>query len=315
MDRGGDGLVSGKIAFMFPGQGSLEVGMGRDIAEAVPEAMAVFEAGSEASGLDLRALCFESPIENLVDTEVQQPALVTASLAIAEAIRARGIHPDFVVGHSVGEYAALAAAESLSLKHAVALVRERGLAMAEAARERPGAMAAILGLADEVVEALCTKIHEVWPANYNCPGQLVISGANPSVDEACSEAELEGARRAIRLRVSGAFHSPLVERAAERLKPAIEKVSFGDPQAAFMSTVTAQLEHAQRYRGLLLDQLTAPVKFTQAATELVQQGVTTFVEVGPGNVLSGLLKRIDRGVKAIPVNNLKALEALEDAVG
>ena len=307
--------MSGKIAFMFPGQGSLEVGMGRDIAEAVPEAMAVFEAGSEASGLDLRALCFESPIENLVDTEVQQPALVTASLAIAEAIRARGIHPDFVVGHSVGEYAALAAAEAVSLKNAVALVRERGLAMAEAARDRPGAMAAILGLADEVVEALCKKIHEVWPANYNCPGQLVISGANLAVDEACSEAEREGARRAIRLRVSGAFHSPLVERAAERLKPAIEKVSFADPQAAFMSTVTAQLEHAQRYRGLLLDQLTAPVKFTQAATELVQQGVTTFVEVGPGNVLSGLLKRIDRGVKAIPVNNLKALEALEDAVG
>ena len=307
--------MSGKIAFMFPGQGSLEAGMGRDIAEAVPEAMAVIDEGSEASGLDLRTLCFESSIEDLVDTEVQQPVLVTVSLAIEEAIRARGIHPDFVVGHSVGEFAALAAADTLSVKDAIALVRERGLAMAAAARERPGAMAAILGLADEVVEALCQKIHEVWPANYNCPGQLVISGASPSVDEACAEAEREGARRAIRLRVSGAFHSPLVAHAAERLKPAIEKAQFSVPHSEFMSTVTAKLEDAQRYRELLLEQLTAPVRFTQAARQLIDQGVTIFVEVGPGNVLSGLLKRIDRGVKAIPVNNLKALDALEDAVG
>jgi [acyl-carrier-protein] S-malonyltransferase len=307
--------VSGKIAFMFPGQGSLEVGMGRDIAEAVPEAMAVYDQGSEASGLDLRKLCFESPVEALVDTEVQQPVLVTASLAIEEAIRSRGIRPDFVVGHSVGEFAALAAANALSVADAIALVRERGLAMAEAARERPGAMAAILGLADEVVEALCQKIQEVWPANYNCPGQLVISGSNPSVDEACAEAEREGARRAIKLRVSGAFHSPLVERAAERLKPAVERVHFSVPESAFMSTVTARVEEVQRYRELLLEQLTAPVRFTQAARELIQQGVTVFVEVGPGNVLSGLLKRIDRGVKAIPVNNLKALQELEDALG
>jgi [acyl-carrier-protein] S-malonyltransferase len=311
----GGGRVSGKIAFMFPGQGSLEAGMGRDIAEAVPEAMAVYDLATEASGLDLRTLCFESPVEALVDTEVQQPALVTASLAIEEAIRARGIHPDFVVGHSVGEFAALAAADCLSVRDAIALVRERGLAMAEAARERPGAMAAILGLADEVVEGLCAKIVNVWPANYNCPGQLVISGSNDGIDEACVEAEREGARRAIKLRVSGAFHSPLVERAAERLKPAIEKAHFGEQHSAFMSTVTAKLEDAQRYRELLLQQLIAPVKFTQAAHALVQQGVTVFVEVGPGNVLSGLLKRIDRGVKAIPVNNLKALDALEKAVG
>ena len=304
-----------KIAFMFPGQGSLEAGMGRDIAEAVPEAMAVYDEGSEASGLDLRKLCFESDVADLVDTEVQQPVLVTASLAIEEAIRSRGIHPDVVVGHSVGEFAALAAADVLSVKDAITLVRERGLAMADAARDRPGGMAAILGLADEVVENLCRKIHEVWPANYNCPGQLVISGASMSVDEACAEAERAGARRAIRLKVSGAFHSPLVERAAERLKPAIEKAQFTVPHAEFMSTVTAKLEDAQHYRELLLAQLTSPVKFTQAARELIAQGVTVFVEVGPGNVLSGLLKRIDRGVKAIPVNNLKALQELEDTLG
>jgi [acyl-carrier-protein] S-malonyltransferase len=314
MDKGGGGTMS-KIAFMFPGQGSLEAGMGRDIAEAVPEAMAVYDEGSEACGMDLRKLCFEAPVEDLVATEVQQPVLVTASLAIEEAIRARGIHPDFVVGHSVGEFAALTAADTLSVRDAIALVRERGLAMAEAARETPGAMAAILGLADEVVEALCHKIQNVWPANYNCPGQLVISGSNIGIDEACVEAEHQGARRAIKLKVSGAFHSPLVERAAERLKPAIEKAHFAPAHAQFMSTVTAKIEEAQVYRELLLAQLTAPVRFTQAARELIAQGVTTFVEVGPGNVLSGLLKRIDKGVKAIPVNNLKALDELENALG
>jgi [acyl-carrier-protein] S-malonyltransferase len=312
MDRGD---VVSKIAFMFPGQGSVEAGMGRDIAEAVPEAMAVYEVGSEASGLDLRRLCFESSVDDLVHTEVQQPVLVTTCLAIEEAIRARGIHPDYVVGHSVGEFAALTAADTLSVRDAIALVRERGLAMAEAAKDRPGAMAAILGLADEVVENLCHKIQNVWPANYNCPGQLVISGSNDGIDEAVIEAEREGARRAVKLKVSGAFHSPLVERAAERLKPAIDRAHFAESHAAFMSTVTAKLEPAQHYRELLLAQLTAPVRFTHAARELVQQGVTTFVEVGPGNVLSGLLKRIDRGVKAFPVNNLKALDELEDTLG
>ena len=181
--------------------------------------------------------------------------------------------------------------------------------MAAAATARPGSMAAILGLADEAVEGLCRKIANVWPANYNCPGQLVISGETDAVDECCSEAQLEGARRAIRLRVSGAFHSPLVELAAERLRPAIDKIDFKVPTAHFVSTVTAKLEDVQRYRTLLLEQLTAPVRFTQAARELIEHGATTFVEVGPGNVLSGLLKRIDTSVKAISVNDLKSLDA------
>jgi [acyl-carrier-protein] S-malonyltransferase len=170
-------------------------------------------------------------------------------------------------------------------------------------------MAAILGLADEVVEALCRKIANVWPANYNCPGQLVVSGETPSVDECCVEATNEGARRAIVLRVSGAFHSPLVAHAAERLRPAIDKIEFKAPTAQFVSTVTARLEDVQRYRSLLVEQLTAPVRFTQAARELISQGVTTFVEVGPGNVLGGLLKRIDSSVRAISVNDLESLDA------
>ncbi len=304
-----------KIAFMFPGQGSFEAGMGKDVAEAVPEAMAVYDEGSESSGVDLKKLCFDSPVEALVETDVQQPALVATSLAFDAALRAHGIHPDFVVGHSVGEFAALGSAQSMSARDAIALVRERGLAMAAAAKEHPGSMAAILGLADEVVEALCRKISNVWPANYNCPGQLVISGETPSVDEACGEAEREGARRAVKLRVSGAFHSPLVARAGDRLRPAIEKVHIAEGKAAFMSTVTAKLEDAQKYRELLIEQLTAPVKFTQSARELINQGVTTFVEVGPGNVLSGLLKRIDRSVKTFSVRDLPSLNAVTKELG
>jgi [acyl-carrier-protein] S-malonyltransferase len=303
-----------KIAFCFPGQGSLEAGMGREIARAVPEAMEVYRQASEAAGLDLVRLCFEAPEEELVHTEVQQPALVTTSLAILAALRARGYEPDYVVGHSVGEFSALAAARALDTNDAIALVRERGLAMAEAARENPGSMAAILGLADEVVEALCARIARVWPANYNCPGQIVVSGETPAVDECCNEAQLEGALRTVKLRVSGAFHSPLVERAAERFWPAVEKAKFSDPIAPFVSTVTAKIEPAQRLGALLVEQLTAPVRFTQAARELMRQGVKVFVEVGPGNVLSGLLKRIDRNVKAIPVGDLASLEKLKETL-
>jgi [acyl-carrier-protein] S-malonyltransferase len=301
-----------KIAFCFPGQGSLQAGMGRDIAQAIPEAMDVYRRASEASGLDLVHLCFEAPEEELVQTDVQQPALVATSLAVLAALRSYGHEPDFVVGHSVGEFAALAAAKALDEEQAIALVRERGMAMAAAARENPGSMAAILGLADEVVEGLCQKITRVWPANYNCPGQIVISGENPAVEECCSEAELQGARRTVKLRVSGAFHSPLVERAAERLRPAVERARFSEPIAPFVSTVTAKIEPAQRMAVLLVEQLTAPVKFTQAARELMRQGVKVFVEVGPGNVLTGLLKRIDRSVKAIPVGDLASVEKLRE---
>jgi [acyl-carrier-protein] S-malonyltransferase len=307
-------MSDNKIAFCFPGQGSIEAGMGRDIAEAVPEAMDVYHRGSAASGLDLEQLCFHGSADDLVDTRMQQPALVATSLAMLAAVRARGIEPDFVVGHSVGEFAAIAAAGSMTVEEALELVRERGIAMAEAAAMHPGSMAAILGLEDEVVETLCRKILGVWPANYNCPGQIVVSGENDAVDECCVRAQEEGARRAVKLKVSGAFHSPLVARAADRLRPAIDKVRFQDPLAPFMSTVTARVESAQRMGPLLVDQLTAPVRFTQAASELMKEGVRTFVEIGPGNVLSGLVKRIDRSVKAVSVNDLASLDKLHEAL-
>jgi [acyl-carrier-protein] S-malonyltransferase len=303
-----------KIAFCFPGQGSVEAGMGRDIAKAVPEAQDVFERGSMACGLDLERLCFHADADELFDTAVQQPALVATSLAMLAAIRARGIEPDVVVGHSVGEFAAVTAARAMSVEASIELVRERGIAMAEAAAQHPGSMAAILGLEDEVVETLCRQILGVWPANYNCPGQIVVSGENPAVDECIELAQEAGARRTVKLKVSGAFHSPLVARAADRLRPAIERVKFQEPVAPFMSTVTARIESAQRMAPLLVDQLTAPVRFTQAASELMKDGVRTFVEVGPGNVLSGLVKRIDRTAKAISVNNLASLDKLHDAL-
>ena len=304
-----------KIAFMFPGQGSFAAGMGKDVAEAVPEAMAVYDEGSEASGLDLKEICFHGPIEDLVHTEVQQPALVATSLALDAAL-AGARDPARLRGRPLGRRVRGARVGAVALaREAIGLVRERGLAMAATAKEHPGSMAAILGLADEAVEALCKKISNVWPANYNCPGQLVISGETPAVEEACVEAEREGARRAIRLRVSGAFHSPLVARAGDRLRPAIEKVHLTEGRAAFMSTVTAKIEDAHRYGELLIEQLTAPVRFTQSARELVNQGVTTFVEVGPGNVLGGLLKRIDRSVRVFSVNDLKSLDEATEALG
>ena len=317
MGLGSDGMdrvKPGLIAFCFPGQGSLAVGMGQEIATAVPEAMEVFERASEAAGMDLKRLCFEASEEELVETEVQQPALVATSLAVLAAIRAYGVKPDFVVGHSVGEFAALAAAGALKVEEAVSLVRERGLAMAEAARKNPGSMAAILGLEDEAVERICRRILNVWPANYNCPGQIVVSGEDPAVDEACEAAEEEGARRAVKLRVSGAFHSPLVARAADRLRPALDRVKFAEPTAPFMSTVTARIETAKRMRPLLVEQLTAPVRFTHAAQALVREGVQTFVEVGPGNVLSGLVKRIDQNAKTVSVSSPESLEKLEETL-
>ena len=304
-----------KVAFCFPGQGSLEAGMGREIAEAVPEAMEVYRIGSEATGMDLAHLCVEAPLDELVETGGQQPTLVATSLAILAAVRKAGLEPDIVVGHSVGEFAALASVGAMSEGEAIGLVRERGLAMAAAARERPGAMAAILGLEDHLVETLCRKILGVWPANYNCPGQIVVSGENEAVEECCAEAESLGARRAIRLKVSGAFHSPLVGQAGRALKPAIERIRFSDPVKPFMSTVTAKIEPAQRLGALLVDQLTAPVRFTQAAGELMRGGVTTFVEIGPGSVLSGLVKRIDRGARTFSVNDLASLEKVKEALG
>jgi len=303
-----------KLAFCFPGQGSQDVGMGLAFAERFPEARGVYDEAAEAVGFDVARLCFEGPIEELTKTELQQPALVATSLACLRAVETRGVRPDYVIGHSVGEYSALAASGAMTDRDAVALVHARGAATAEAARNHPGAMAAVLGLEDAVVEELCADVGNVWPANYNCPGQLVVSGETTAVDRVLEKAADRGARRTVKLRISGAFHSPLVAGAVERLRPAVEAVGWKDPSPPFMSTVTAKLEPAERIAAILLDQLTGPVRFTHAVRELVAEGVGTFVEIGPGQVLSGLLRRCDRSLRTVSVGDPEGLVKLEETL-
>jgi [acyl-carrier-protein] S-malonyltransferase len=288
--------------------------MGRELAEQFPEARAVYDEASEAAGFDVARLCFEGPLEELTRTELQQPALVTTSIACLRAVDTLGLKADVVVGHSVGEYSALAACGALSDRDAIALVRVRGEATAEAAKAHPGAMAAVLGLEDAVVEELCAAIDGVWPANYNCPGQLVVSGETDAVDRLIEAANENGARRTVKLPITGAFHSPLVAGAADRLRPAVEALEWNEPSPPFMSTVTARLEPAQRLGAILLDQLTAPVKFTQAVAALVADGVDTFVEIGPGQVLSGLIRRCDRSVRTLSVGDAKGMAELREVV-
>ena len=303
-----------KVAFCFPGQGSQDVGMGRAMAEAFPEARAVYDEASEAVGFDVAALCFEGPLEELTRTELQQPALVATELACLRGVQTTGVSPDVVIGHSVGEYAALAAAGALPPPEAVALVRLRGEATAEAAAAHPGSMAAVIGLEDAAVEELCSGIDGVWPANYNCPGQLVVSGESAALDRLIEAAGEAGARKTVKLPITGAFHSPLVGPAVDRLRPAVEGVAWAEPSPPFMSTVTAGLEGAEALPQILLDQLTGPVRFTQAVHALVGQGVDTFVEIGPGKVLAGLLRRCDRSLTTVSVGDPEGVAALEEAL-
>jgi [acyl-carrier-protein] S-malonyltransferase len=302
----------GEVAFCFPGQGSQEAGMGRAMAEASPAARRVYDRASEVLGYDLAEACFSGPIERLSETQVTQPAIVATSLACLYGLHDAGIRPDYVVGHSVGEYAALAASGALDVETAVKLVGERGRAMAEAAAASPGAMAAIIGLEDATVERLCAEIEGVWPANYNCPGQLVVSGTEAGVAALMAAAEAAGARRVVRLRVSGGFHSPLTAMAARHLRPVLAAARIVEPVTPFLSTVTCRVESAKRVVPILVRQLTAPVRFTQAVETLRNNGVKTFVEVGAGNVLSGLVRRIDRGLDALSVHTPVEVTRLQE---
>jgi [acyl-carrier-protein] S-malonyltransferase len=286
--------------------------MGKAFAGSVPAARAVFEQANEAVGFDVTALCFEGPIERLSETEITQPALVTAEVACLAAVQDAGLRPDYAIGHSVGEYAALVAAGAASAADAIRLVRERGVATAQAAKEHPGAMAAVLGLDDAEIERLCAGIEGVWPANYNCPGQIVVSGTNAGVDALIEAAQAAGARRAIKLKVSGGFHSPLTASAEPQLAEAVKTVEFHAPSVPFFSTVSTDLADAEEIPRLLVQQLTAPVRFTQAVGRLRELGVTTFVEIGPGNVLAGLVRRIDRELRAVSISDPESLAKAQE---
>ncbi len=310
-----DGEAGMTIAWCFPGQGSQAVGMGVAFADSSPAAAAVFEEASAAFGGDLLELCRSGPKELLDQTEITQPALTTASLACLAAVREAGIEADVAIGHSAGEYAALVAAGMLTVADAIRLTRARGEATAAAAARTPGAMAAIIGLEDEQVEALCDGIDGVWVANYNCPGQIVVSGEDGAVDRLLDAATDAGARRALKLAVSGAFHSPLTATAADDLRPALQAVTFTPPTRNFFSTVTCQNEDDTQLVEILTAQLGAPVRFTQAIRALAADGVTHCIEVGPGGVLAGLIRRIDRNLTTVAIADpdglTKAREVLD----
>lgn len=297
------------IALMFPGQGAQEVGMGKALAEAYPLARRTFDEANDALGYDLAGICFEGPAEDLVPTDVCQPAILAMSVAAWRVAADHGLTGDLVMGHSLGEYSALVACGAIDYAEALRIVAERGAAMHEAGTVRPGTMAAIMGQDDDTVRALCDEAGEAWPANYNCPGQVVASGSIEGIDRLVA---LAGERdvKSARLQVGGAFHSPLMAPAADRLAPALEAWNPAAPAPAFLSTTTVQTEPADRLREVLLGQLTAPVRFGHAVETALALGADRFVEIGPGRVLSGLVRRVRRDVPTTQISDVAHVESL-----
>lgn len=283
-------------AYVFPGQGAQFENMGKDLYDEHESARQLFQQADEILGYELSKVMFEGSAEDLVQTKITQPAIFLHSIIKA---RLAGDHfkPDAVAGHSLGEFSALVAANALSFEDGLKLVQQRALAMQKACEKEPGTMAAIVGLDDEVVEKVCAEIDGlVVPANYNCPGQLVISGAVPAVEAACEKLTEAGARRAIILKVGGAFHSPLMEPAREELAKAIDTTPFSSPNCPVYQNVTATPEtDPEVIKQNLIKQLTAPVKWTQTMQQLIADGLTQVYEVGgTGKVIMGMFRRVDR---------------------
>ena len=281
-----------KQAYVFPGQGAQFSGMGKDLYETNAEAKALFDKANEILGFNITEIMFSGTADELKQTKVTQPAVFLHSVILAKVMN---IQPAAVAGHSLGEFSALVAAGALSFEDGLRLVAKRAMAMQKCCESQPGGMAAILNLDDAVVEQVCAEVDGVVvAANYNCPGQLVISGADEAVNEACTKLKEAGAKRALRLPVGGAFHSPLMEAARAELEQAIAEVEFNTPICPIYQNVDA-MPHtdAESIKANLIAQLTAPVRWTQIAKNMIADGVESFTELGPGNVLQGLIKKVD----------------------
>lgn len=299
---------AGKLALVFPGQGSQSVGMGRELARNYDVAASLFKRAGEALGWDVESLCFEGPVEELQRTDKAQVALYVSSAAAAAVLDEVNVRADVVSGHSLGEYSALAASGAVSFEEGLELVAKRGQAMQAAALKAPGAMAAIIGLDDDLVEAICSESGNVWPVNYNCPGQLVVSGEKAAVQSAMSRAEKEGAKKTVELKVSGSFHSPLMQEAADVMAQRLAGVAFQKPRPPFLSSISCEYEEAENLGDLLVRQIISPVRWRQAVERLIRDGVNIFIEAGNGKVLSGLIRRIDGNVKTATAGDLKSIE-------
>lgn len=306
-----------KTAFVFPGQGSQYVGMGRDLYETYPEARALFDEADRILGFSLSQLCFEGPKEELDDTINTQPAIFAMSVACLAALNPwSSANPLFVAGHSLGEYSALVAAGALDFADGLKLVRERGRVMKEAGELNPGAMAAIIGLDAGTLQEICQEASFQLPvsivqiANYNAPGQIVISGHKDALERAMEMAKERGARRVIPLAVSIASHSPLMRPAAEAFADAVAQVDFHQPQVPVVANVTAApITTVAEIRDELVEQLTSTVRWVESIQYMIAQGVTTFVEIGPNNVLTGLIRRIGKSVRIVNVEDAAGSEA------
>jgi len=301
-----------RYAFVFPGQGSQYVGMGKEIFEKFEEAREIFHTASETLGYDVAALSFHGPGSELNKTFRTQPCVLTVSIGIHNVVRAEGITPSVVAGHSLGEYSAIVASGVLSFRDAVGLTEKRGQYMQEAVPERKGLMAAIVGLGRNRVDEICVSLQSGYasPANYNCPGQIVIAGEKSAVEEAMKRAREAGARRALPLAVSVPSHCTMMADASQRLNALLNELTFREPGIQIVNNADALfLTHPDSIKTSLVRQLHSPLLWEDSIRAIISSGVDTFVEVGPGKVLSGLIKRIDPSAKTYNVEDIKSLNA------